>query len=585
MSENRRISLKNVATGVLSGAAVLPRRNLHALPDGNATGAHVLSIRRFGATGNDKTNEATAVNGRPVYPSAMRNFGLNSCVRTTLWIVTCLCRFGAVPALAAQPPLATISVQTKSLGRQIPKDFVGFSLEVSTAGQGLQSFAEGGKAASRRAEYSLGSIGAPNHGFFQFMRNLGPGILRLGGNSQDNTCWNPSAAPHPDGCQGALSAADFRLYSAAAKASDWRLIVGLNLKQNSSQWALNEVLQGIAKEVKPEQVLGLEIGNEPDLFGPPSRLKTYSPADHVKEFLAHIHALQTNPTTAQYPVIGPATCCRWRNARDLATFMDGVGPANLKLVTVHEYPTTTCNGRKVTVAQLLAADLMTRFNEEARTWVAAARERKLPIALAETNSASCGGMPGVSNTFASALWGLDWLFSNAEDGFTSVNFHISYRPGGSSYNPVETYREAGQQYENIAQPLYYAMYLFAHSASGQHLLRAETQAAANVRAYATTGCDTCAVNVVIINKDATAAGRVRVHLGARAASGKLLLLKAPDLDSPSSAVTYGGGQFDSNGRIAAPHTTQVQANAHGDYEFVLPHAAAALLIIPRHAAR
>src|SRR6185312_5056762 len=47
---------------VLSGAAVLPRRNLHALPDGNATGAHVLSIRRFGATGNDKTNEATAVN-------------------------------------------------------------------------------------------------------------------------------------------------------------------------------------------------------------------------------------------------------------------------------------------------------------------------------------------------------------------------------------------------------------------------------------------------------------------------------------------------------------------------------------------
>ena len=517
----------------------------------------------------------------------MRNLSLKVPLHAAFWVAACLllCGLVAVLASAGQTPLATVTVQTESLGRQIPKDFVGFSLEVSTAGQGLQSFAAGGKTASRRAEYSLGSAGAPNRGFFQFMRNLGPGILRLGGNSQDNTCWNPSAAPHPGLCQGALSTADFRLYSEAAQASGWRLIVGLNLKQNSSEWALKEVTQGIAKEIKPEQVLGLEPGNEPDLFGPPSRPKTYSPADHVKEFLAYIHALQTNPATGEYPVIGPATCCRWRNARDLGTFMDGVGPTNLKLVTVHEYPTTTCNGRKVTVAQLLAADLMTRFNDEARTWVAAARERKLPIALAETNSASCGGMPGVSNAFASALWGLDWLFTNAEDGFTGVNFHISYRPGGSSYNPVDTYGGTGQQYENIARPLYYAMYLFAHSASGQHLLPAETQTSANVRAYATTGCATCAVNVVVINKDAAASGSVRVHLDTRAGSGQLFLLKAPDLNSPSLAVTYGGGQFDSNGRIAAPHTTQVQANARGDYEFVLPHAAAALLVIPRHAAK
>lgn len=583
MSENRRIFLKNVATGALSVAVVLPRRNLQALPDGSAAAAHAFRVRRFGATGDGKTNDAPAINGRPVYPSAMRNLSLNTSLRATLWVAACLCGFGMVPALAAQPPLATVSVQTKSLGRQIPKDFVGFSLEVSTAGQGLQSFAGGGKIGVRRAEYSLGAPSAPNQGFFQYMRNLGPGILRLGGNSQDNTCWNPSAAPHPDRCQGTLGASDFRLYSEAAKASGWRLIVGLNLKQNSSQLALNEVTQGIAREIKPEQVLGLEIGNEPDLFGPPSRPKTYSPAGQVKDFLVYFHSFQQNPTARKYPVIGPATCCRWRNARDLGTFMDGVGPSNLKLVTVHEYPATTCNGGKVTVAQLLAPGLMTRFNDEAKTWIEAARERKLPIALAETNSASCGGMPGVSNAFAAALWGLDWLFSGAEDGFTSVNFHISYRPGGSSYNPVDTYARAGQHYENIAQPLYYAMYLFAHSASGRHLLPAETQAAANVRAYATTACPICALNVVVINKDVAASGRVRVHLDTKMGPAKLLLLKAPDVNSPSSAVTYGGGQFDSNGHIAAPHTTDVRGNGNGDYEFDLPHAAAALLIVSRGA--
>jgi hypothetical protein len=465
--------------------------------------------------------------------------------------------------------------------RQVPKDFVGFSLEVSTAGQGLARFAPGGTNQPTRAEYALGTPGVPNQGFFQFMRNLGPGILRLGGNSQDNTCWRSAAAPHPDRCQGQLTTADFRLYSEAAKASGWRLIVGLNLKQNFSQWTLNQVTQGIAKEIEPQRVLGLEIGNEPDLFGEPARPKSYSPADLVKDFRAYADAFRQNPVASQYSLIGPATCCRWRNAEDLGTFMDGVGASTLRLVTVHEYPRTTCNGRKVTVEQLLAPELMTHFNDAARTWIAVAHQRKLPIALAETNSASCGGMPGVSNAFASALWGLDWLFSGAEDGFTSVNFHISYRPGGSSYNPVDTYTVPGgsMKYKNVVQPLYYAMYLFAQSASGEYLLPANSQTKANVRAYAATACPTCAVNIVLINKDISASGRVRVHLSRRAGAGKLLLLQAPNLDSLSPEVTYGGMRFDSNGHVAPPHTTEVQSDSHGDYEFELPHAAAALLTV------
>ena len=487
----------------------------------------------------------------------------------------------AVPSAAAQSALAAISVATKTPGRQIPKDFVGFSLEVSTAGQGLARFAQGGSNAPPRAVYALGAPGAPNQGFFQFMRNLGPGILRVGGNSQDNTCWNSAAAPHPDRCQGKLTTADFHLYSEAAKGSHWRLIVGLNLKQNSSQWALSEVTQGIAKELTPEQVLGLELGNEPDLFGEPERPKSYSIADLVKDFHAYADTFKGNAVARQYPVIGPAACCRWRNAQDLGIFLDGVGDSTLKLVTVHEYPKTTCNGRRVTFVELLAPELMTRFNDAARTWVAAAHQRKLPLALAETNSASCGGMPGVSNAFASALWGLDWLFSAAEDGFTGVNFHISYRPGGSSYNPVDSYvaSDNSKNYKNVVEPLYYAMYLFAHSASGNHLLPANTHTRANVRTYATSACTNCAVNVVVINKDSSASGTVRVHLDRRAGSGRLLLLKAPSPASLSSEVTYGGSRFDSNGHISPPHSTEVQPDSHGDYEFDLPRAAAALLAI------
>ena len=489
---------------------------------------------------------------------------------------------------AAQQPIATVSIETKTLGAQIPKDFAGFSLEVSTAGQGIGAFAPGGvKAAStaEAAEYALGTSNAPNEAFYRFMRNLGPGILRLGGNSQDNTCWNLAAAPHPDWCKAPLSAADFQLFSRAAKDSGWHLIVGMNLKQNSSAWALDEVTRAIAKEIKPQEIIGLEIGNEPDLFSRDgSRPETYSPADNVKDFLAYRNAFATNPTARRYGLIGPATCCKWHNAQDLGAFVDGVGAASLKLVTVHSYLLTTCGGRSVSLEELLSPELMKRMDDESQSLVQVARQRKLPIALAETNSASCGGMPGVSNAFAAALWGLDSLFSAASDGYSGLNFHFSYRPGGSSYNPVDTYvRHDGsgrQLYRNVAQPLYYGMYLFTQVASGKFMLPTHTQTTSNIRSYATTTCPTCEVNVVVINKDLTSAGRVSIHMAGRSGTAKLLLLKAPRLDSLTSEVTYGGVQFDSEGRIPRPSVLPVEPNASGDYEFELPNASVALLTVP-----
>jgi hypothetical protein len=489
---------------------------------------------------------------------------------------------------AAQARIATVSIETKPLGAHIPKDFAGFSLEVSTAGQGIGAFELGGvKAAStaEAGEYALGTSNAPNEAFFRFMRNLGPGILRLGGNSQDNTCWNLAAAPHPDWCNAPLSTADFQLFSRAAKGSGWRLIVGMNLKQNSSAWALDEVTRAIAKEIKPQEIIGLEIGNEPDLFSRDgSRPESYTPADNVKDFLAYHNAFAKNATASRFALIGPATCCKWHNAQDLRVFVDGVGAASLKLVTVHSYLLTTCGGRTVSLEELLAPDLMKRLDAESQSLAQVARQRNLPIALAETNSASCGGMPGVSNAFAAALWGLDSLFSAASHGYSGLNFHFSYRPGGSSYNPVDTYvrhDDSGRQlYRNVAQPLYYGMYLFTQVASGKSLLPAHTETTSNIRSYATTTCLTCEVSVVVINKDLTAAGRVSIHVPGRAGAAKLLLLKAPRLDSLASEVTFGGVQFDSEGHIPPQHLQPVEPNSDGNYEFDLPNAAVALLTVP-----
>ncbi len=51
----------------------------------------------------------------------------------------------------------------------------------------------------------------------------------------------------------------------------------------------------------------------------------------------------------------------------------------------------------------------------------------------ETNTASCGGFPGISDTFTSALWGVDYALQMAYSNFTTALFHF----GGQnvSYNP------------------------------------------------------------------------------------------------------------------------------------------------------
>jgi len=496
-------------------------------------------------------------------------------------------------AAGAPSPLATVSVESERLGAAIPPDFIGISLEVSTAGQGIGAFQSAGGPVAEQPVYALGHPGAPNRVYFRLLRNLGAGILRLGGNSQDNTCWDRSRAPHPEACEAELDAGHLRLFAEAARASGWPLIVGLNLKQNAPSWALREVTEGIAREIADSLVFAVEPGNEPDLFSrTPYRPGTYSPADQVQDFLGYVRAFRADPVARRYPVVGPATCCPWRNARDLAVFLDGVAQEQVTWVTVHNYSATVCGSTTVPIARLLSADLMDRAAEEARSLAAVARPRGLPIAMAETNSASCGGMPGVSNAFASALWGLDYALTLAEAGYVNVDFHISYRPGGgSSYNPVDTYGRrdaAGRwQYRNVVQPLYYAMYLFGRHASGAQLLPVRTETGANVRAYAVSGCAGCAVKVFVLNKDTSAAGPVRVHLSRAMGNGSLLLLDAPGLASLAPDVRYGGRQFDAVGGIGAPRTTVVRADPDGDYTFTLPNAAIGVLTVepPRRGVR
>jgi len=50
----------------------------------------------------------------------------------------------------------------------------------------------------------------------------------------------------------------------------------------------------------------------------------------------------------------------------------------------------------------------------------------------ETNSASCGGYPGLSDSFGAALWALDYALQMAYGNFSGALFHNNGQ--NSSYN-------------------------------------------------------------------------------------------------------------------------------------------------------
>ena len=67
-------------------------------------------------------------------------------------------------------------------------------------------------------------------------------------------------------------------------------------------------------------------------------------------------------------------------------------------------------------------------------FVAMAEAKGVPFVVGESNSVSCGGGAGVSNTFASSLWVPHFLAELSKGGVERVNIH----GGRSRKKPVAT---------------------------------------------------------------------------------------------------------------------------------------------------
>jgi hypothetical protein len=168
----------------------------------------------------------------------------------------------------------------------------------------------------------------------------------------------------------------------------------------------------------------------------------------------------------------------------------------------------------------------------------AAERNGVPYRINETNSCYWGGRDGVSNTFASALWGVDYLFTLAGYGACGVNLHS----GTQIYTPIDT-----QESEKTkARPLYYGLLLFRACGRGRVIpAKADGPDKVQVSTYAVLARDG-SISVAIINLEVAKNVTVQLDVTRYFKSGRVLRLEAPSM-SATADVTFGGASVTNDG--------------------------------------
>lgn len=452
----------------------------------------------------------------------------------------------------AAPAAAAFVVQPDSPGRTISNALASLSYETLQVVEGRY-------------------LSARNRDLVQLFRALDPhGILRIGGNSSDWTIWSETpgaaAAYKPDG-RGPQQPYVLRpeaLHQLAGflRATGWKLVFGVNLKIGLP--AMGAALAAAVKAAVGDALLAIQIGNEANNFEPNYATFAAAWAPYAKAIRAE-----------HLPIGGPDTGA---NTDWVLAYARQYGKENV-LLSRHYYRGGEKHG---SIADIVSGD--PRLYGEVEEIVRAGATCGLPFHLSEANSYWSGGRDGVSNAFASALWGADFMLALGARGVASVDFHggtlaVDQASLGNTVHPVEggdltARRNAVTAYYGpIAgdatlgfepAPLYHGMQL-AQRLAGARVVPARLAVAdVNLTAYATRRDQT--LYVALINKDMHRDAVVAVGGLHRSAIVRCMRLTAPALDSRR------GTTFQDAGRDGL-----AVDRASGVCSVPAPHASAALV--------
>jgi hypothetical protein len=275
-------------------------------------------------------------------------------------------------------------------------------------------------------EKALGPGPCPSPALVATLRELGSPSLRIGGDSQDLA--GPTAA-----YRYFIPPSFWTTLGCLARQSGVQVTVGLNFATSPLADELTTIAE--AEQTIPVAQLSFSLGNEPDLYG----------ISHIfpDEPGVEIPAFRPSPwTAAQYT-------SEWQGRRamlgqvriegpDLAGigWDTAIGPMLRSdppdVFDVHAYPTSACGAPLTTATRLLTEHASVGLVEKYDWLLNLAHALHRPAIVSESNSASCGGKPGVSNTPVAGVWAARYVVAALLGGFQQVRFHSA----SGSYDPL-----------------------------------------------------------------------------------------------------------------------------------------------------
>jgi hypothetical protein len=382
-----------------------------------------------------------------------------------------------------------------------------------------------------------------NQHLIALFRRLGDGVLRIGGASVDQVMWTPDAT----GTHSQVTPVEIKALAVFLQETSWLCLYGVNFATSTPAQAAEEVAYAVS--VLGSNLLGIEIGNEPDEYGLPG---SFFPGNWTfEDYFARWNMfrsaiLQSAPNVA---ITGPAVAGGNHITTWTLPFGQQATAAEITLLTQHyyrDYYSASGGAPDPTAAFLISPD--SQLTGELAILDAGAQQLGIPYRISECNSFDNGGVPGVSNSYASSLWVIDFLFDVALGGGTGVNMHGGGRSPG--YTPIAD--DDGGVIE--ARPEYYGLLLFALAGPGTLL---ETQLAAgtvDATAYAVRTASG-GLNLVVVNKDTLQNLTLTIATNQNIQSATLQTMTGASL-AATSGVTIQGATVNPDGSFfpASPGT-------------------------------
>ncbi len=483
------------------------------------------------------------------------------------WIGVLAAALVGVPGTAHAQSQVSASVGSTPTGQAMAPGFVGVSFEYKAL-----------------HVYTGRDPSAVNPVLVGLLRGLAPGgspVLRIGGDSADQSWWPIRHTVAPPGVTYTLTRGWLRMAKSLAAATRGQMIMDLNLASGRPAVATAEArafLQGIGRRY----VQAFEVGNEPDLYPYLAWYRDASGKAHYARgsyYTVQMFTRQFSRFRAalpNLPLAGPAFA--------ELTWLNGMGhflatEPRLRLVTIHRYPlrawfSDTTSPYYASIPNLLSDFSSSQLAQQVAPYVSMAHSDGHPFRVGEMNSAAGSGKWGTSNTFAAALWVLDTLFNFASVGVDGVNVHSL---PGAAYEPFTFSHQ--RSWSAFVHPEYYGMLMFAQAFPPGSRLLPVTAPAGPLKVWAVHTADGH-TQVVVINKDPSNDYQVQLQVPGAEMAGQASLdwLKAPSVSS-TNGVTLGGrtfGDSSTSGTLPPPQWQPV-LSVGGSYPIDVPAASAVLL--------